>query len=121
MITVNYNYLVIDGVINASPNVVTTITLSRTKNLADSLPPKPELGAQVIIERENGATLSLSSQGDGRYTSTPFNLSPSAMYRLKITTQGGTVYQSDLVPVKQTPEIDSVTWQQSPVTNDVII
>lgn len=121
VITVNYNYLVIDGVINASANGITTITLSRTKNLADSLPPKAELGAQVFIESDNNASYFLVPQGDGRYNSAPLNLGTSAKYRLRISTSNGSTYQSDFVPVKQTPPIDSISWQQDTSKKDVHI
>lgn len=112
VIKADYNYLVMDGVINANANGVTTIALSRTKNLTDSLRPKPELGARVSIEAENGGTFSLVPVGNGAYNSAPQNLNPANKYRLNITTLNGSVYQSDYVPVKQTPPVDSVTWKQ---------
>ncbi len=112
VIKANYNYLVIEGVINANANGITTISLSRTKNLSDSLPPNPETGAQIRIENESGGFYSLVPQGNGLYNSTPLNLSPLNKYRLKITTSNGSIYQSDYVPVKQTPPIDSITWKQ---------
>jgi len=112
VIKANYNYLVIDGVINANANGITSINLSRTKNLNDSLPPNPELSAQVSIEAESGGSFALSSQGNGVYNSAALNLSAAGKYRLNITTSNGRVYQSEFVPVKQTPPIDSITWQQ---------
>ncbi len=112
VIKANNNYLVIDGVINANANGVTTINLSRTKNLSDSLPPNPELGASVTIEAEGGGSFGLISQGNGSYNSLPLNLNTAAKYRLRISTTNGRIYQSDYVAVKQTPPIDSVTWKQ---------
>lgn len=112
VIKVNYNYLVIDGVINANANGISTINLSRTKNLSDSLPLTPETGAQIRIEDESGGLYSLVPQGNGLYNSAPLNLSPLNKYRLKITTNNGSIYQSDYVSVKQTPPIDSITWKQ---------
>jgi hypothetical protein len=112
VIKTDYNYLVVDGVINANPNDITSIRLSRTKNLSDSLPPAAELGAQVIIEAEGGGSFSLASQGNGFYNSVPLNLSSAGKYRLKISTRNGSIYQSDYVTVKQTPPIDSLTWKQ---------
>ncbi len=121
-IKADYNYLVIDGVINAGTNAVTTINLSRTKNLNDSsVAPKPELGAQVTIEREGGGSFSLNTQNNGSYTSQALNLSATAKYRLNIKTSNGNVYQSDYVPVKQTPPIDSLSWKQDSVYHDVTI
>ncbi len=120
-LAVNYNYLVIDGVINANPNGITTIKLSRTKNLSDSLPPAAEMGAQVSIEGESGGVFPLFSQGNGAYASNALNLNAAGKYRLRILTNSGGVYQSDFVSVKQTPAIDSLSWQQDSVTKDVVI
>ncbi len=121
VITINYNYLVIDGVINANPNGVSTITLSRTKNLTDSQSAKPEAGAQVSIDAESGVSFLLSSQGNGMYTSAPLNLSVNGKYRLRIATSDGSKYQSDLVAVKQTSPIDSLSWSQDTLHKDVTI
>jgi hypothetical protein len=120
-ITINYNYLVIDGVINANPNGSTTILLSRTKNLTDSVKPAPENGAQVSIEGETGGIFPLTAQGNGAYTSNPLNLVASAKYRLRILTKDGSAYQSDFVSVKQTPPIDSLSWRQDTLTKDILI
>ncbi|MDB5211426.1 MAG: hypothetical protein JWQ30_2253 [Sediminibacterium sp.] len=109
----DYNYLVIDGVINATVGGITSITLSRTRNLNDSIiAPKPELSAQIVIETEGGTNYTLLAQGNGVYNSPALNLNPLSKYRLRITTFNGGVYQSDYVSVKQTPPIDSVTWKQ---------
>lgn len=113
VIQVDYHYLVVDGVINANPNGITTITLSRTKNLSDSLPPDPEPGATVSIESENGSTFSLLSQGQGKYATGNLTLQPGTNYRLKINTTDGAIYQSEYVSIKQTPPIDSVSWKQN--------
>lgn len=113
VINVDYNYLVVDGVVNANTGGVTSITLSRTRNLNDSVvAPKPELSAVVRIEAADGTGYTLSSLGNGVYNSAALNLNPSAKYRLKIATSNGSIYESDYVSVKQTPPVDSVTWKQ---------
>jgi hypothetical protein len=115
VVSASYNYLVVDGVINANAGGITSIMLSRTRNLNDSaVAPKPELLAVVKIETEGGPVYTLSSSGNGSYNSTALNLNPAGRYRLAITTSNGAVYQSDYVSVKQTPPIDSVTWKQKP-------
>ena len=106
------NFLVIDGIITCGNNAVTTITLSRTKNLYDSILFAPESGAFVSINEEQGSSYSLSEQGNGVYSSTPLNLDPSKNYRLKVIASGRE-YLSDWVKAKTTPPIDSVTWRQS--------
>ncbi|MES2005732.1 MAG: DUF4249 domain-containing protein [Bacteroidota bacterium] len=112
VIATDYHFLVIEGVINAGSNAVTTILLNRTKSLGDSSAPNPELGAQVFIEGEAGGSFQLQSQGAGMYNSAALSLNTSGKYRLRIVTSNGKIYQSDFVPAKQTPPIDSVTWKQ---------
>lgn len=112
VIKANNKFLVFEGVINTGTNAVTTITLSRTRNLYDTLPFDPELSAIATIETEGGSMYSLQEQGEGKYSSGNLNLNPSSRYRIKIATADGNEYVSDFVPVKQTPPIDSVSWQQ---------
>lgn len=112
VIQINYDYLVMDGVINANPGGVTRIILSRTKNLTDTIAPPREPGAKITIEAQGGGSYTLADQGNGVYNSAALNLSSSGNYRLRIVTQNGSTYESDYVPVKQTPPIDSVTWKQ---------
>jgi hypothetical protein len=115
VVNTDYNYLVVDGVINANAGGVTSIMLSRTRNLNDSnVAPKPELSAVVRIEAEDGTGYTLASSGNGNYNSAALNLNPSGKYRVKISTSNGGIYESDYVAVKQTPPIDSITWKQKP-------
>ena len=97
----------------------TVITLSRTTRLTDStFTFSPETGASVSIEDSNGGTFNLFETANGIYKSSPLLLNASGKYRLDIRTASGGRYASDFVEVKQTPPIDSVTWQQQ---NDVMI
>lgn len=111
--------LVIDGFINATPNSITTITLSRTKKLNDTTTTSiPELFASIQIEGEDGSVIYLSGQDQGKYISDPLTIDPGKKYRLNISTTDGANYVSDYVVVKMAPAIDSVTWSQD---NDVKI
>lgn len=112
VIKANNRFLVFEGVINTGANAVTTITLSRTRNIYDTLPFDPELSAKAFIETEGGPSYPLQEQGLGNYSSANLNLSPAFNYRIKIATADGNEYVSDYVPVKQTPPIDSVSWEQ---------
>jgi hypothetical protein len=47
------------------------------------------------------------------YSSNPLNLDINQTYRLRITTSSGGQYLSDFATVKQSPPIDSITWQQN--------
>ncbi|HYE53882.1 MAG TPA: DUF4249 domain-containing protein [Chitinophagaceae bacterium] len=105
-------FLVIEGVINATAGASTTILLSRTRNLVDTFLTDPERGARVQIESSAGNVFNLAEQAPGTYVSAPLSLNASQNYRLKIITSDNKEYLSDMVPVKQTPAIDSLTWRQ---------
>jgi hypothetical protein len=107
------NYLVADGFINLNSNESTVITLSRSKNLVDTVISIVELNAQVNIEDHTGASYHLAdTSGHGNYESAKLNLSQLNKYRLKITTADGHQYLSDFVTPKKSQPIDSLTWEQ---------
>lgn len=108
------NTLVVEGVINTGSGP-TTIKLSRTVQLTDTVNSTPELNANVSIESNastNGTTvLVLANAGAGNYTTTATGLNAANNYRLRIVTSAGETYLSDFVPVKNSPPIDSLTFQ----------
>jgi hypothetical protein len=103
--------LVVNGFINSTPGGETVITLSRSKNIGDTLPERFEQNAQVFVESNTGQSIFLFARSNGVYSNV-LPIQSSLMYRLKILTVDGTQYLSDYVPVKQTPPIDSLTWEQ---------
>lgn len=108
-----HNYLVIEGVINMGNNAVTTILLSRTTQLSDSIQFKAETSARVsIIAEQGGATYTLSAAAPGEYKSNALNLQLTNRYRLNIQTTDGMEYLSEFVTGKITPSIDSIGWGQ---------
>lgn len=118
-IKVDNKFLVIDGTLINSTDSPSVFTLSRTVRLTDStFVSSPETGAKVSVEGENGDIHNFFELPGGIYKSNPLPLNTSSKYRLKITTSSGADYASDFVEVKQTPPIDSITWQQQ---NDVMI
>ena len=118
-ISANNRFLVIDGTLINSPDSPTVITLSRTVRLTDTTTASsPEAGATVSAESKTGQFFSFNELPNGIYQSNPLVLNAADQYRLNITTSSGDQYQSDFVEVKQTPPIDSITWQQQ---NDVLI
>lgn len=106
------NFLVVDGVINGGTNGVTTIRLSRTRSLTDTVVFIPENGAQIAIESNSGSRYNLQQTGEGDYQTAALNLPAAAKYRLNIRTSNGSQYVSDFVDILQTPAIDSVNWKQ---------
>ncbi len=106
------NYLVVDGFINVSGNGQTNIVLSRTKNLTDTVVSIPENSARVNILNAAGANYALQEVGNGVYTIGSAQLPGNTQYKLAIITADGKRYESDLVAVKPSPAIDSVSWVQ---------
>lgn len=114
-ITTTINYLVVEGAINTTDSTI--IKLSRTVPLSSKAGSTPELGASVTILSSAGSNYSLFETGKGFYKSPILNLDPSAKYALKIMTIDGKVYQSDFVPVKNSPPIDSVYYKTANTSN----
>ena len=102
------SFLVVDGFINLQG--VTTIRLSRTKNLGTAGTPPAETQAAVTIEDDAGTSHVLTEQTAGTYASPALSLAPGRQYRLRLHTAQGRQYASDLVIGKATPPIDQVTW-----------
>lgn len=105
------DYLVVEGLINAGQGP-TNITLSRTAKLVDSVYFKPEQNAVVTVEGSDNSVYHLQGNGGGLYVAEQLFLNPNVTYRLHIKTIEGKEYASDYVAVKQTPEIDSISWKQ---------
>ncbi len=116
------NYLVIDGVINTGNNGVTTVVLSRSKNLSDTVSFIPELNAKIKIVSGAGVIYNLvDSNNLGKYASQPLHLNTADQYKIQITTANGHQYQSAFVIPKTTPSIDSISWNQDLINNGVNI
>ncbi|MGZ3889359.1 MAG: DUF4249 domain-containing protein [Mucilaginibacter sp.] len=103
------NYLVVEGAINTGTDS-TIIRLSRTVPISSSARTTPELGAVVTIVSDGGASYPCIEAGNGYYKAAGLNVT-TGRFGLKISTSGGKVYQSDLVPVKNSPPIDSVYYR----------
>jgi hypothetical protein len=103
------SYLVVEGVINAGADS-TNITLSRTVNLSSKTTVNPELHAIVAIQSDQNVTYPLTETTKGNYVCAGLNLSSTHNYRLSVKTSNNEEYLSDYVPVKNSPPIDSVTY-----------
>ncbi len=105
-------YLVVEGFISSGQDA-TTITLTRSVRLYDTLNIVPEHNAGVQIESEDNEVFPLNETGDGIYTSGVLSLNASKKYRVKIKTSDNNEYVSDFAIVKRTPDIDSISWVRS--------
>ena len=104
------NYLTVDGTIISGDS--TFITLGRTTGLKDTTQFKPELKAVVSIQNDQNVSYPLIEQGKGVYALGVTNFDVARTYRLNIKTTDSKIYQSDYVPMKITPPIDSVYFHQ---------
>ena len=94
----NHLYLTVDGVINTSPNSISSFKLTRSQKLSDTSLFIPELSATVNIVNAAGISYPLTDTGsDGIYVSTMLTLDPSQKYILSVTTKNGNQYASDPV------------------------
>jgi len=105
--------LVVEGFINASPDSVTIVRLSRVQNFSGNDSAVGEPGAVVLIEDEYGSSIALLDEGGGKYVSDHLNLVLYNKYRLNISTSDGNQYLSDFVPAKKCQPIDSLEWNQN--------
>jgi Domain of unknown function (DUF4249) len=106
------HFLAVDGFIYSGSNIASTMTISRSLNLSDSVPNIPELHAQVSIQDTSGNSYPMfDTAGTGIYVSDLLTLDTGQKYRLAITTSDANKYISDFVSPKISPPIDSVTWE----------
>lgn len=111
-ITGNNHYLAVDGFIQTGANAISSFTITRSRNLTDTVPTIPELGGFVAILGADGSSYSLiDTAGNGVYSSASLNLDSNKSYQLSITTSDGNKYLSDLVTSKIAPPIDSLSWE----------
>src|SRR5579863_4929710 len=109
VVAISGNYLVVEGVINTGQDS-TVIRLSRTVALSSVARTKPEPGAVVTIISDGGVSYPCIEAGKGYYKAAGLNMA-SGNLGLRINASDGKVYQSDLVPVKNSPPIDSVYYK----------
>jgi hypothetical protein len=102
------SYLVVDGYVDLDAGSA-SIILSRTKNLSESDEIQPQINAQVSVQVEGGPTYTLLEGSAGMYSADGLILTESDRCKLIISSEGKN-YESEIVPIKKTPAIDSVTY-----------
>ena len=112
VIKTNVNLLVVDGFLNNSTDT-TSIRLSRTRKLSDGTSNAAELHAQITVEDASGTPLYyFQEMNNGAYIVPGMNLDIGRIYRLHINTADGKQYTSDEIAIRQTPSIDSISWER---------
>jgi len=110
VITAPNNYLVVKAVINTGTDS-TIIRLSRTVPISSAAKVIPETGAVITIVSDANVTYPVVEESDGYYKGAIINSNAPVKYSLKIFTKDGKSYQSDFVPFKNSPPIDSVYFK----------
>ncbi len=77
--------LVVDGIV-ISGNDSSIITLSRTRNIADTVPSVKEPNAKVSVLGVSGVEYPFTEEGNGRYAVDQLLLDAGQQYQLKIIT-----------------------------------
>ncbi|HEX3767740.1 MAG TPA: DUF4249 domain-containing protein [Puia sp.] len=108
--------LVVDGIV-ISGNDSSIITLSRTRNLADTVPSAKEINAKVSVLSISGVEYPFTEEGNGRYAVDQLALDPGQQYQLKVVTIDGNEFRSALSNVLISPPIDSLYWNQDSAFN----
>ncbi|PMD94032.1 hypothetical protein BWI97_17350 [Siphonobacter sp. BAB-5405] len=103
-------YLVVSGFLNTGGDT-TVITLSRTQPVNDNTPSLVESGASIQVGGDRGTVHVFQEIRPGTYILTPRRFVGEENLRIQIRTRDGKTYVSDYVPARQSPAIDSVTWQ----------
>jgi len=104
------SYLVVDALIDIRTGQG-KIILSRTQSLDVVNRITYEAGSSVWLETENGKEIPFIEINEGVYTSELLGFEKNDIIRLNINTKENGAYQSDFVPVKISPEIDSISWK----------
>lgn len=99
--------LVIDGHIDV--NSKSTIKLTRSQNLDENGEVEKVTGASVLLEDENGLAYPLQEESKGIYSLPPQLIAP-VKHRLVVRTSNQKEYASEFVEIKDSPSIDSVSW-----------
>jgi len=105
------NLLVVDALLTDDKESM-KVTLSRSFPI-DTNQFIPENGAAVQIVTGSGAEFQFQEIGsNGNYISMgPINASVGESYKLLIQTSGGDSYVSEMVEMRKTPDIDSITYK----------
>ena len=85
--------LVVDGIVISGTDS-SIITLSRTRNIADTTPSVKEPGAKVSVLGVSGVEYPFTEEGNGRYAVDQLSLDAGQQYQLKIVTSDGNEFRS---------------------------
>ncbi len=102
--------LVVDGFINSSDGSV-EVRLSNTRKLSSDGEVLTETNAVVRVQEEGAGSYSLLEETAGFYTLQNINVNKDKKYRLTIQTNDGQEYASDFIDLRESPPIDSISFE----------
>lgn len=102
-------FLVVDGFLNSGSGLA-SVKLSRALPLEATTPYPTVEHALVQVERDNGSVFSLVESSPGRYEAVRPDLHIGSAYRLLVRTTDGKDFESDFVVLKQSPQLEDVSW-----------
>lgn len=112
----NIDILVVDGFIDATAGTA-TVSLTKAMPLNSAVRRIGVTGAVVRIISEDGIVFQVpelpasGEESTGFYTAGGLTVDPAKKYKLHIEQDFSKVYESDLVAIMETPEIDEVYWK----------
>jgi hypothetical protein len=115
--------LIVDGFINASTNAA-RVSLTKAVGLESEIERVGVSGANVRIESEDGQEFMLQEQfGElsGIYIAEGLTLDFSKLYKLKISMELDKQYESEFIPILETPEIESIAWDPQDDGLDILV
>jgi hypothetical protein len=104
------HFLIVEGFIRSDSATTIKLNYSRVVSQYDSAREVPETNANVMVEDNHSNTYQLKESSPGIYTMDPVSFDSSYKYRVHIFTKTGEEYESDFVPFKKSPPIDSIDW-----------
>ncbi len=104
-------FLVVDGFLNTGSKDSSRIQLTYSQLVTNKSTFTPELRAQVTVEGDKGSIFTFTEIGKGLYRLAPRAVNEAENFRIRIKTAARKEYLSDYTAVKQTPPIDSITYQ----------
>jgi len=113
------NILVIDGFVDSSNGSVRA-RLSKAVALSDPASPAVVDDAQVSLEDALNHVVVLTYVSNGVYSAEGLAIDINLKYRLRVRTNGKE-YLSELIELKTSPPIDSVSWRPTPDGTEIMV
>lgn len=119
VVATDIDILVVDGFMNTTSSTA-TVRLTHANTLSEETQNNPEANAVVSIRSDENDVYVLIEQDPGLYSLSGLLIDPEKKYQLIIHTQDQQDYLSDLVPIQESPPIDSIVWRATSNGLDIL-